>query len=287
MRRNPVAQPDPLMSLLTEPYYSACNEVFRGCTNQGALMLEEMEEMLRDLEQVSILSVGSGVGLFEIPMLRMLHDGGVQTSQFVGVDVSSHACARLEENLEAEFGPGRWYDVVCSPFQDFTSSQDFDIVLHNHTFEYLGDHPDRWLRKSESFLTPRGRVIVFSPDRGGINLIYEEVAQELGGWRPLFADDIEETLANLGNPYEKKSLVAECDVSLLDMSDPHPKKLELLSFLTQRDCREIDLAAQESYVEYYLSLRQGGHTIPHPTTLFVLQNGNLPHMAGNHAPSNQ
>ena len=81
------------MSLLTEPYYSACNGVFRGCTNQGALMLDEMEEMLRDLRQVSILSVGSGVGLFEIPMLRMLHDAGVLTSQFWTANVLSVGCA--------------------------------------------------------------------------------------------------------------------------------------------------------------------------------------------------
>ena len=264
-----------MMSLLTEPYYSACNEVFRSCTNQGSLMLKQMEEIFRDLERVSILSVGSGVGLFEIPMLKILQDDGVQISHFVGVDVSSHACARLQENLEAEFGPGIWYDVVCSPFQDFTSGQDFDIVLYNHTLEYLEDRPDRWFRKSQGFLTPGGQVIVFSPNRGGINLIYGEVAQELGGWNPVFADDIDATLANLGNLFQKKTLVAECNVSLLDKSDPHPDKLKLLSFLTQRDCRAIPLEARESYVEYFLSLRQGGHTIPHPTTMFVLQDWTL------------
>ena len=268
------------MSLLTEPYYSACNEVFRRCTNQGSLMLEEMGKIFRDLRRVSILSVGSGVGLFEIPMLKMLQDDDVAISHFVGIDVSSQACARLEENLEAEFGPGIWYEVVCSPFQDFTSSQAFDIVLYNHTFEYLGGSPVRWLHKSESFLTPGGQVIVFSPNRGGINLIYGEVAQELGGWNPLFADDIDATLANLGNLFQKRTIDAECDVSLLDRSGPHPDKIKLLSFLTQRDCRTIPFETRESYVEHYLSLRQGGHTIPHPTTMFVLQDWALTDTAG-------
>lgn len=268
------------MSLLTEPYYSACNEVFRRCTNQGSLMLAEMGEIFRGLRRVSILSVGSGVGLFEIPMLKMLQDDDVPISHFVGVDVSSHACARLEENLEAEFGPGIWHEVVCSPFQDFTSSRVFDLVLYNHTFEYLGGRPGRWLRKSESLLASGGRVIVFSPRRGGINLIYGEVARELGGWSPLFADDIDATLANLGNHFQKKTLVAECDVSLLDRSGPHPDKIKLLSFLTQRDCRAIPSETRESYVEYYLSLRRGGPTIPHPTTMFVLQDWALTDAAG-------
>jgi SAM-dependent methyltransferase len=243
-------------------------------------MLAEMEEIFRGLRRVSILSVGSGVGLFEIPMLKMLQDDDVPISHFVGVDVSSHACARLEENLEAEFGPGIWHEVVCSPFQDFTSSRVFDIVLYNHTFEYLGGRPGRWLCKSESLLASGGRVIVFSPDRGGINLIYGEVARELGGWSPLFADDIDATLANLGNLFQKRTLVAECDVSLLDRSGPHPDKIRLLSFLTQRDCRAIPAETLESYVEYYLSLRQGGPTIPHPTTMFVLQDWALTDAAG-------
>ena len=59
-------------------------------------------------------------------------------------------------------------------------------------------------------------------------------------------------------------------MSLLEESDPHRDKIKLLSFLTQRDCREIPLDARESYVGYYLSLRQDGPTIPHPTTMFIL-----------------
>lgn len=258
------------MSLLPEPYYSACNEVFRRSTNQTQLMLREMEKFCRDRRRLSILSVGSGVGLFEIPMLKMLQDGGVQISEFVGVDVSAHACAVLEENLRAEVGSGISYDVACSPFQDFTTNEDFDIVLYNHTFEYLGGRPVTWLRKSQSLLTPGGSVIIFSPNRGGINRIYGEAIQELGGWTPFFADDIEVTLKSHRIRFLKKRLVAECDISLLQESDPHPDKIKLLSFLTQRDCRAAPLEVRESYVEYYLSLRQNGRTIPHPTTMFIL-----------------
>ncbi len=267
------------MPLLTEPYYSDCHEVFRRSTNQGPLMLKEVKELFRDRRRADILGVGSGIGLFEIPMLKMLQDDGVQINHFVGVDVSAHACARLEENLESKFGPGIWYEVVCSPFQEFTPSQNFDIVLFNHTFEYLGGHPATWLRKSESLLTPFGQVIVFSPNRGGINLIYGEAAQELGGWNPIFADDIAATLENIGTVFRKKTLVAECDVSLLTEDDSNPEKIQLISFLSQRDCRGIPADERAGYVEYYLSLRDGGHTIPHPTTVFVVADSTVMDMA--------
>ncbi len=268
------------MALLTEPYYSNCHEVFRRSTNQSSLLLEEMKELYRDRSRVNILGVGSGVGLFEIPMLKMLQDAGVQISHFVGVDISAHACTQLEENLESEFGPGTWYDVVCSPFQDFTSSQSFDIVLFSHTFEYLRGRPVTWLRKSESLLSPGGQVIIFSPNRGGINFFYEKGVQELGGWSPFFADDIEAALQDLGTLFQKKLLVAECDVSLLNEGEPSPDKFKLLSFLSQRDCRGIPSDERRVYIDYYLSLREGGHTIPHPTTVFILTDRTVTDMAG-------
>ena len=258
------------MSRLADPYYTACNQVFRRSTNQARLMLTEMETLCRDRQRLSILSVGSGVGLFEIPMLKMLHAGDAQISLFVGVDVSAHACSVLNGKMEAEFGSDMRYDVVCSAFQDFTTNQDFDIVLYNHTFEYLGGSPITWLRRSQNMLTPDGNAVIFSPDRGGINRIYEELAKEPGGWSPLFADDIEASLKSKGNRFKKKTLVAECDITLLEGRDPHPDKIKLLSFLAQRDCTTAPLDVQERYVEYYLSLRQNGSTIPHPTTMFIV-----------------
>ena len=258
------------MPLLSEPYYSACNEVFRRSTNQARLMLKEMERLCAHQQHLSILSVGSGAGLFEIPMLKMLQDGDVQIGQFVGVDISTHACLVLAERMEAEFASGMAYKIVCSPFEDFTTNQDFDIVLHNHAFEYLRGSPGPWLRASQDMLTPDGNVVIFSPDRGGINGIYEELAHEPGGWSPIFADDIEASLKSEGTRFKKKTLAGECDITLLWESDSHPDKIKLLSFLTQRDCTEAPLDERERYIEYFLSLRQTGGTIPHPTTMFIV-----------------
>ena len=258
------------MSLLSEPYYSACNEVFRRSTNQPRLMLKEMEKLWRGRRRMSILSVGSGVGLFEIPMLRMMQDDHVQVSQFVGIDISAHACAVLGKRMEAEFGSGFSHHVTCSAFEDFATDAVFDIVLFNHTFEYLDGHPAPWLRKSQNLLIPDGSVVVFSPNRGGINGIYEELANEPGGWSPIFADDIEASLKSDRTGSRKKTPAAECDITLLEEGDSHPDKIKLLSFLTQRDCTEAPLEVRERYVEYYLSLRRNGGTIPHPTTMFTV-----------------
>ena len=56
-----------MAALLTDPYYSQSHQVFRRATNQTELMLDHLVERLRGSARLSICSVGSGAGLFEIP----------------------------------------------------------------------------------------------------------------------------------------------------------------------------------------------------------------------------
>ena len=83
------------MTTLTEPYYSEAHQVFRAATNQAELMLDRTVGHIVGRGTVTILSVGSGAGLFEIPMLARLRDAGVTVSSFVGVDPSPRACSVL------------------------------------------------------------------------------------------------------------------------------------------------------------------------------------------------
>ncbi|MFB3049393.1 MAG: hypothetical protein ACE1Z9_04495, partial [Acidimicrobiia bacterium] len=147
----------------------------------------------------------------------------------------------------------------------------FDMVLFNHVFEYLAGDPLTWIGKSLGLLADGGNVLVFSPNRGGINQIYQDVFAELVGTPPFFADDIEVMLDGSGIAFSMESMMAACDISALQRIGEDPEKLMLLSFLTQRDCREVMPEVRERYIEYYLSLRQPGESsIPHPVTLFVM-----------------
>ncbi len=261
-----------MISAFPEEYYANCNAVFRRLTDQNELMLEEMQAFCRDRERLSILSVGSGVGLFEIPMLRLLIGSGIEVSNFVGLDVSAYACAILAEELHAAFGTNLTYRVFHQSFQEFTTENSFDLLLYNHVFEYLGGQALAWIRKSRSLLSPGGSLLIFSPNRGGINRIYDQVMQESTGSSPFFSDDIERLLVREDIDFFKKVLHAECDISpLLEPDDPR-EKIDLLSFLTQRDCRSVPREVRDAYVSYYLSLRPRGsqRMIPHPTTLFIL-----------------
>ncbi len=252
-------------------YYAECNKVFRKKTTQVASMHRAVQEYCSNKQKLRILSVGSGVGLFEIPMLKLLIRDGLIISSFVGVDVDKHACTVFSNKLRSEFGALLSFDVINQSFQEFSSDSTFDIVLYNHVFEYLGKQHLRWINKSLNLRSDRGNVLIFSPNRGGINKIYAESMKEVNGFDPFFGDDIEAMLSNKSIPFYEKAIPGECDISLLDQPNEDPDKVRLLSFLTQMDCRPLCDAEKERYAEYYRSLSNDRKNfIPHPATLFAL-----------------
>ncbi len=252
-------------------YYAECNEVFRKKTTQVASMLREIQEYSSQMQKLRILSVGSGIGLFEIPMLKLLIGDGLIIRCFVGVDVDKHACTVFSNKLRSEFGARFSFEVINQSFQEFSADSTFDIVLHNHVFEYFGKQHLRWINKSLNLRSDKGNVLIFSPNRGGINKIYAESRRKVDGFDPFFADDIEAMLSNKSIPFYGKAISGECDISLLDHSNEDPDKVRLLSFLTQMDCRSLPDAEKNRYADYYRSLRNDGKNfIPHPATLFAL-----------------
>ena len=260
-----------MVAVLSDPFYSEAHQVFRQATNQSELMLDHMGDLCRDLTSIRVLSVGAGAGLFELPMLTMLRDFGIGVAGFVGVDPSLHARVKMEKTLQRSFGDELDFELVTMPFELFESSERFDIVLFNHVFEYLGGDPLTWVRKALSLTADGGKVLIFSPLRGGINGVYEDVYVDARGVPPLFADDIERLLSTASIPFVKRVMTASCDVALLHRQGPDLEKLKLLSFLTQTDCRELEDATREGYADYYLSLREPGvESIAHPAALFII-----------------
>jgi SAM-dependent methyltransferase len=256
---------------LAGDYYADCNEVFRKATTQAAEMLREVQEYCRHKQNLSILSVGSGVGLFEVPMINLLIRDGMTIRSFVGVEADEYACNVLRSTLRSEFSSLFTFEVFNQSFQEYSPSSTFDIVLYNHVFEYLGKHHLNWIHKSIDLLSDQGNILIFSPNRGGINKIYAETAKTVNGFDPFFADDIEAMLRSDTIPFFERAIAGECDISLLEEPNEDPDKIRLLSFLTQIDCRFVPDVQKNNYSRYYQSLRcEGGNSIPHPATLFTL-----------------
>lgn len=246
-------------------YYSACQQVFRRTTNQSDRMLDKLQQILDGRLRLSVLSVGSGMGLFEIPLLERLMAEGARLDRFVGIDLDQHACQVLRQRLRERFGGRLDFEVVESAFERFQSEERFGLVLFVHTFEYLRGDLVRCLGRAWRMLAHSGRLVLFSPQRGGINAIYEQVSQGS------FANDLQRLLEAAGLEYSAEQVAAECTIEpLLDRH--HPERVALLSFLTQLDCRQVSADRQDRFSEYFRSLCEPQTALlPHPTTVFTIR----------------
>jgi SAM-dependent methyltransferase len=251
-------------------YYSACHTVFRDQTNQGELMIEETLRLVDGSDGLAISSVGSGIGLFEIPLLQRLGGRG-RVDHFTGVDVDEYACDVLRSRLQAEFDGKLDFDVYHDRFENFSDKNRFDLVIFNHVLEYFEGDPLPWIEEARAACTARGRVLIFSPNRGGINKMYELTAMQTKGAPPLFSDGIEASLTRSKISFEAKMLPGICNTQLLEKEVDDGGKIMFLSFLTHIDCRDFEDERNESLAGFYLSLRDNGTSwIPHPTTLFIV-----------------
>lgn len=233
-------------------------------------MLNMLYYHVLEKPKLNILSIGSGVGLFEIPMLQHLFEEGIAIDLFVGIDNDEYASNILTEKINKIFGPQFKHEVLTTQFQKYQTTQRFDLILFNHVFEYFAEAHLQWIQKSLDLRSGAGNVFIFSPQRGGINKIYGEMMKKVSGFDPFFADDISSLLSENAIAYSSSELIAGCNISLLGEADDHAEKIMLLSFLTQLDCREITPEIREKYSTYYTSLIMDHNRIPHPATFFVL-----------------
>lgn len=258
------------MGWLGSDYYDACHLVFRRVSNQARLMHEHVLLNSPDMGSMRVLSVGCGTGLFEVPLLERLIQRERSPTQFIGVDLSPSACKAMRHRLASRFGEDLEYHVKEISFLDFESEERFELILFNHVLEYVSDEIGAWLDRSLDLLSPNGVVIIFSPDRGGINYLYEKYAPRHSGITPAFSDDIHSELEKRHISFQATSLVGNCDVSMLNGGGEEEDSVRLLSFLTQRDCRNISSSARRQLVGHFLAQADSSMRVPHPTTAFLL-----------------
>jgi SAM-dependent methyltransferase len=259
------------MEPLKGEYYSTCHQVFRRATNQGEMMVAETLQVIEGRNGLSVASIGSGTGLFEIPLLKHMRVKGIDVLNFCGVEMDEYACIEFGRELSAHFDGTMRFDLYNGRYEDFPEGEKFDLTVFNHTMEYLNGNPVPWIQKALRSTTTGGRVLIFSPDQGGINRFYEENLLRMTGSSPLFSNSLRDALEGARIPFEARRLMAKCETQLLDMAGRKDEKIRFLSFLTHVDCREVEDTDLERYARYFIGLRRdGAGYIAHPTTLFIL-----------------
>lgn len=251
-------------------YYNQCHELFRAQTNQQTLMLDAMLEIAGTGREIKILSVGSGLGLFERPLVLELSGRGL-ISQFTGVDINQEANQLLRKFLEENVQDRLHFEVRDESFENYSTGDQYDLILFNHVFEYLSAGQERWLNKALGMLKPGGQIALYSPLRDEINFYYAKFQEEIFKRSPYFSADIEGLLNSLAKiKFEQQTIMGKCDLSLIARSEMDPEAMKLLSFLCQIDAREMNSEQLYEIRDYFLGV-EADNWIAHPTDLYLIQ----------------
>ena len=253
---------------LSGKYYNECHALFRSQSNQQELMLATLLEEMEGRRDLRILSVGSGMGLFELPLLQALTNRESTIRHFVGIDINQAASQQFEKGLRETFGKQFDFEVRVDSFESFESQEAFDFIIFNHVFEYIEDQHEFWIEKAVTFLEKDGIVALFSPLRGGINQCYEHYSKDYFDRIPFFSDNITEILEKSRSAkFLQQNLMGTCKLHFLKDEAPMAKKMMLLSFLCQIDCRQVPEKEIEGLIDYFRGM-ENKMNIPHPTDFF-------------------
>lgn len=95
---------------------------------------------------ISLLDVGCGEGL----ILRFCDRDWLLN--YTGLDISQTALDRIKTRLPTD-------RLICSPLEEFSTDQKFDVILFNEVLYYTND-PERHLVKFHNYLKPGGFFLI-------------------------------------------------------------------------------------------------------------------------------
>ncbi len=255
--------------------YMRCHIAFEGASDQQTRILQWLEARLtREARpEVSVLSVGAGSGILDVPLIarlaRKVH------VRYAIVEPIEAQCERFRERIEDETDlADAEVEVFRARLEDFRSSAAFDFVLAIHSLYYVEDVRQA-VRRILELRSDRGTAIVAAGPLEELNLLAEMF------WRvhqsPVwFAKDVERCLRDLDSPFESHRISASLDVT--DLLESRPSD-ELMDFLIQARFRSLSKETQQLIERYVaaISTWQGSRaTVPHPVEMLDVPRHRVP-----------
>lgn len=248
--------------------------LYEGRSDQQARIIDwfarEVGPALPDPGDCSVLSVGCGSGILDVPVLRRLARPGRRV-RWVGVDPNEVECEAFERQFAAAALPGAELEVVAAPFEDYEPPAPFDVVHLVHCLYYLPD-PVGALEKARRLVAPGGKLVVFHAPCAELNSLAKRFYDRLGAGPTAFAEDLAALFARRGWPTARARVDAEVDVTPFVDGDPDVG-VALRDFIVQADSRRMPEALVhivDAYLHAVAYERDGHWRVRHPVDVFVI-----------------
>ncbi len=264
-------QPKPLSS----DRFFETHVAFEASSTQQDQLRDRLAER-RLPAQASILSIGCGCGILDAPLARRIAAG--RRLRYVGLDPNPLHCRDFADRF-ADVAPTVDREVITSPFEGFTTSERFDVVLFVHSHYYLEDVP-RALARATAVLRPSGALVVAAAPRGHLNRLAELFWPDRPADNVWFSEALCRHFEACGIDRPPQRIEARLDVTACFTGSDHGAKIR--DFVVHADTRRLPerVRAHIDGALWAMGREEpdGRWTVPHPVDLFDIPASAAPNL---------
>lgn len=259
---------------LDDARYMRAHLAFRERSTQRTLMLDWLAAEIAAARPAGaplrLLSVGSGAGVLDAPLVARLQAGG--PVDFVGVDPNLEENAVCRARMAEALAPGSRARIVDGVIEEFETDARFDAVIAVHCFYYSADIR-RALERTVSLIAPGGALFALVAPDNALSEFFRKATLRLKGFEPCLSGALSAQLAALGLEVARATLDARVDLTAM-AADEEPAASLLTDFIIHADLSacapEVRAALRAEILSF--SYRARGRTfVPHPVDALIAQ----------------
>ncbi|NPV61602.1 MAG: class I SAM-dependent methyltransferase [Methanotrichaceae archaeon] len=266
---------------LTDKEYAECFDAFKQVSSEWMAMQDWLEkEFLPHLSEsesskaLSVLSIGSGTGDFDLALMRILLEKIHQLS-YVAVDPNPEHnrifCQRyMNCGLKLDS-----FEVIPHPFGQDHLHGGFDLIHLTHCLYYIPDRRDS-IARAYRMLNQGGFLLIFHQTTLGINEIQRAYLKLVkGDAKEMFsAHDISVIFDELGLRFNYDVLISDIDVTECIKDTEVGRKI--LNFFLESDQNGIDPSLKADIIATMKEIcrhENGRYYLFHPCGIFWIRKG--------------
>lgn len=217
----------------------------------------------------SVLSVGCGSGILDVPLAERLSHG--RQLRYVGVEPNPVQSAAFEAQLAKLPVDAEAVTATFEDYVDGAADERFDLVLLIHTHYYLRDVPEG-LAQAAALARPGGKLVVAAAPRGPLNVLAEAFWPAPGDDGLWFSEQLSAHLDARGVAAPARRIEGRLDVT--SCFEGTPRGDAIRDFVVQADTRSMSADVRSAIDDALCAMGRkeadGRWTVPHPVDLFEI-----------------
>lgn len=263
-------------SSLCHDRYAECFEAYKRISTERECMRQCIHDNLLDSlphkENISILSVGSGSGDFDLQLIELVASK-FKSVDYVAIEPNKVHSQQFKIRTIGYPLQGVRFKIHTLPFEELRIDTRFDLIHFTHCLYYIPDRAGAVL-KALNMIVDHGIVLIFHQTPMGINQIQRKFLKRVKGTeKDMFSSkELQDILHRYHIRYRLNMMNSFLDVSDCLIADSETTQ-KLISFFLECDTRQLLPEIRQEIYQFIkeLSCNDQGHSlIFQPVAVFFL-----------------